>query len=224
MKTSFTIVLTLFLANVFDLYSLRFRCFVGVYRGSSISYSNIISYKARLLYVISGMLFALRFEKLGPATMPYKEMLFVSVFSFGFCLLYEKFKFVDQALTWAIGPVGSKFIVAKVAFSSKEANNDVSINWILAVGSAFVYFLISASTAVPVIISRYIPSYQISAVYIGNIINFIATSISLTLIEPLSMKMADERTGGQSLGSFYVGRRMSYIFSSIVWLLAFYFG
>ncbi len=224
MKTSFLLVSTLFLANVFDLYSLRFRCFIGIYRGSSISYSNIISYKARLLYVISGMLFALRFEKSGAATMPYQEMLIVSILSLAYCFLYEKFTIVDRALTWAVGPIGSKFVVAKVALSPKEMNHDAVVNWILVVGSGFVYFLISASTAIPVIISKYIPSYQISAVYIGNIINFFATSISLTLIEPLSMKMADERTGGQSLASFYFGRRLSYAFSSIVWLLAFYFG
>ena len=224
MKTSCLLILTLFLANILDLYSLRFRFFVGVYRGSSIGYSNIISYKARLLYVISGMLFALRFEKYGAATLPYQEMLIVSILSLAYCLIYEKYPILDRALTWAIGPIGSKFVVAKVALSPSEFYHDAVVNWILAIGSAFVYFLISASAAIPVIVAVYFPSHQISAVYIGNIINFFATSISLTVIEPLSMKMADEKNCGESLTSFYVGRRISYVFSCIVWLFAFCFG
>ena len=218
MKISALLIFILFVANIIDVYSLRFRYFVGAYRGSSISYSNIISYKARLLYVISGMLFALRFERSGAATMPYQEMLIVSTLSLAFCILYQKFLFLDQFLTSILGPIGSRFIVGKVAFSQKEASHDVAINWMLAIGSAFVYFLISASIAIPVIISKHVPGYQISAVYIGNIINFIATSISLTFIEPLSMKIVDERSSGLSLNSFYVGRRISYFLSSVVWL------
>lgn len=184
-------------------------------QGELLALANLVQYISRMIIVLSIFLISIATE-----TKHIKinyEMIFAgsSLISLLLIILLIKSEFFSNAICTAVRPAIILFFrsmahktfwkkikltnVARLTYSSFGMNS-------LAIAAAFIPFLIA----------DYMPQYRMTSVYAGQMLNFGATALVLTIQDPNAMRLLDSGNADAARSSILIGRILSHAFAVLI--------
>lgn len=217
------LVIMLVLGFVIDAYSVFLKVAVVDGLGESLAMANLVQYLARISNVLVVFFLSFAFETgrlesdvvylfmlasglgvISVITLLYVKRACDLVTCSLFPVLYFPFPMLSRRLVWQDLRL----------FDAKQLR--------LVVTSAATNFLIVLAMFVPFGIAAIYPEMRMTSVYIGQLVNFLATLLFFSLQEPVSMRLVDEEAY-QSVGSALLwGRVSSYILALVIFALLYW--
>ncbi|MES2826454.1 MAG: hypothetical protein V4732_22895 [Pseudomonadota bacterium] len=212
----FIIVITLVLAQLFDVYALMVRAKVNVENSSQVlGVSSWIQYLARIMNLIS--LFPISFlleKKIGEINIP--NLFICSMFIGLFTMIFlSKIKFSAQVMFF-LQMLGFSGVFG--VFGKKKYWWKVQFYWFSKVTffSAAVSVLVNASLFVPFLLSIKYPEFRMTLAYSAQIFSFFAAVISFTYLERKFYKSLDAGDEFVCASQMITGKLMAQIILIII--------
>lgn len=189
---------------VLDVYGYYVRSTVDINEQAQVlAFGNWVIYIARVLGIGFSFLLAICFEMgvLSDVSL---------VFCIGFCLSLVMVFFVVKE------PVAERFLckLFHFVFYIPFATMSSRLFWrplhiglgmrggAMFISAGFMYWAL----LLPFIIAKYFPDVRMTAVFVGQIMSFVSTVISLSYLEPRLMKFLDEKSDVRHVDSMVFGR------------------
>lgn len=86
----------------------------------------------------------------------------------------------------------------------------------LMISSFSVNSLALTASFLPFLIAEFIPQYRMTSVYAGQLLNFCATAIVLTMLDPKAMRLLSTGSADEARSSILLGRITSHVLASFV--------
>ncbi len=180
---------------LFDLYSQFIRANVTAKKTNQlIGKSNWVQYQARIVTMISVVLLTYCFER-DIININILELLSVAFLISGFVgLSYVKLKTIFNVFNYFLEL--PTYLTFKKFYGEKYYNfTKLKINKIFFY-SLFVNCMINMAIVLPFVLAENNPEIRMTAVYIGQLLNFLASIINFNLIEPAFYKALDAQSEG----------------------------
>lgn len=182
--------------------------------GEFLALANLVQYLSRILIVISVFCISILTET------NHKPINFYVIFSVAsICsnivsiLLMKSERAADLLCTLVKPAIILSF--RNIADQKYWRTSNVQKKISLIISSFTVNTLALIASFLPFIIAENIPQYRMTSVYAGQLLNFFATAIVLTMLEPKAMRLLSTGAADQARASILLGRIISHTLASV---------
>ena len=209
------IIITMLMAMLFDLYSQYIRGCTSLKNSSQlIAKANWVQYQARILTMMAIMMITFAYEK--------KIINFDILKLIGLGFLLSSIIGLSYIINNKIFKAINLILRVPTYFTFKKLYGEVySFPLVYRLNKIYIYsllfnLLIGFAMAIPFIVASSNPEMRMTAAYVGQAFNFVASIVNFNLIEPYYFRALDEKKESEITSQLIISKITSSILVFIV--------
>lgn len=205
------LVIMLVFGFIIDAYAVFLKVAVAERLGESLAMANLVQYLARVSNVLVVFVLSFAFETGRLESNIVHLFMLASAFGVIFVILLIYVKCFCNFITYCLYPVlyvPFPSISKRMVWQDLKKLNVKDLR--LFAASAATNLLIVLAMFIPFGISAVYPEMRMTSVYVGQLVNFLATLLVFAIQEPVSMRLVDDEAYHSAGSALLWGRAFSY--------------